>query len=129
MQASILRLNALSEFGNLVADIVVVGEGRAEVGLLIFPPGKMQTGTKGDVVLNENYQRQIAEVLGILATRASGSSQRIARALVMAEPPDHGAGEVTAKGSLNVQNIVMRRSDLLDRLYEDTDTGVIHVQG
>lgn len=39
------------------------------------------------------------------------------------------AGEDTAKGSLNVKNTVMCRSALLDRFYDDTDTGVIHAQG
>jgi len=49
---------------------------------------------------------------------ARGSSERIARALVLREPPSLDAGEITDKGTLNQKAILRRRRDLVDRLYE-----------
>ncbi|MEL6791918.1 MAG: hypothetical protein AAFP78_00575, partial [Pseudomonadota bacterium] len=43
-----------------------------------------------------------------LASAGRGSSLRIARALVMAEPPSVGQGEITAKGNLNNKKMLAR---------------------
>jgi len=127
VQASTLRLKVLPEFGDLVADVVVVGEGRAQIGLLIFPPGQLPLASTGEVITDPDYLRKIGDKMSALARTATGSSQRITRALIMAEPPDVGAGEVTAKGSLNVRAIVSRRAALVDQLYLDTNSAVIHI--
>ena len=50
---------------------------------------------------------------------------KVARALVLAEPPSIGAGEITPKGSLNVRTVTPRRADLVERLYDDEDPDVI----
>ena len=62
-----------------------------------------------------------------LAASATGSSTRIARALVLAEPPLLGEGETTDKGNLNQRRILTRRADLVARLYDDGDPAVIRV--
>ena len=54
-----------------------------------------------------------------MAGAARGSSLRIARALVMAEPPSVGEGEITAKGNLNNKKMLARRADLVDRLFDE----------
>src|SRR3546814_4894507 len=48
---------------------------------------------------------------------AGGSSRRIARALLMAEPPRAEAGEITDKGYVNQRATLARRAALVDRLY------------
>ena len=42
-------------------------------------------------------------------------------------PPDMGAGEMTAKGNLNYRKVLDRRKDLLARLYDDADTATITI--
>jgi len=131
VRASVLRVETLAALSGLAQDIVVVGEGRAEIGLLVFPaPGRRaghaSTDT-GGAVLDEAYAAQLRAVLDKRAAEATGSSMRIARALVLAEPPSVGAGEITPKGSLNVRTVAARRAGLVERLYDDADPAAIRL--
>ena len=60
------------------------------------------------------------EVLDRLARKATGSSQRIARAALMVEPPSPAAGELTDKGSINQKAVLQHRAAVIDDLYADT---------
>ena len=51
--------------------------------------------------------------------RQMGSSTRIARFMVLAEPPSAHHDEITEKGNVNQRRILERRADLVERLYED----------
>ena len=46
-----------------------------------------------------------------------GPGERIARVLLMIEPPQIDAGEITDKGYLNQRAILSRRAALIERLY------------
>ena len=107
VRASVLRVETLAALSGLVQDVVVVGEGRAEIGLLVFPAPGRCTGDAdaGEALLDEPYAAELRAVLRELAAQATGSSMRIARAIVLAEPPSVGAGEITPKGSLNVRTV------------------------
>lgn len=48
-----------------------------------------------------------------------GATTRIARFLVLQEPPSPEHGEVTAKGSLNQAMVLRRRADQVARLYAE----------
>ncbi len=48
---------------------------------------------------------------------ATGSSQRIARVLLMAEPPSIDGNELTDKGYINQRAALHRRSGLVRQLY------------
>ena len=50
---------------------------------------------------------------------ASGSSTRIARALVLAEPPSIDANEITDKGYINQRAVLEHRAALVERLYSE----------
>ncbi len=127
VQASTLRLNTLSVLARLAQDIVIVGEGKSEIGLFVFPPASRALSGDGEVIADANYTGKLRALMRQLAEKATGSSNRIARALVLEEPPNVGEGEITAKGSLNVSSITRRRAHLLDRLFDDTDPAVIHI--
>ena len=79
------------------------------------------------VVTDPDYDAQLKAVMQDLAKGATGSSNRIARAIVLSEPPHVGDGEITAKGSLNVRTILTRRKAMFERLYDDADPAVIHI--
>ena len=64
-------------------------------------------------------------VLTSLAETSTGSSTRIARALVMAVPPSLENHEITVKGNLNVRKVQQVRKDLVERLYNDNDPAVV----
>ena len=130
VRASVLRVEALAALSGLVQDVVVVGEGRAEVGLLVFPtPGRCRASAPDSdgAVRDEAYAAELRAVLEGLAAEATGSSMRIARAIVLADPPSVGAGEITPKGSLNVRTVTARRFGLVERLYDDADAAAIRL--
>ena len=122
VQAAKLRLDVLAALEGLVQDVVVTGADRADVGLLIFPLPVWAEGAGQDrALIDERYIAEISNNLKSLNRASTGSSNRIGRYLVMADPPSVKDGEITAKGSLNISSILACRADLLDRLYDDTD--------
>jgi feruloyl-CoA synthase len=52
-----------------------------------------------------------------LAREATGSSNRVARAILAVEPPSLDAGEITDKGSFNQRAVLDRRKDIVEKLY------------
>ena len=96
-----LRARLIEHFAPLVRDVVITGEGRSEVGALIFP------AAKGDFLAR------------LRSFPSTGSSNRIARAMVLDEPPSLDAGEVTDKGSINQRAVLKRRAALVEELYRE----------
>jgi feruloyl-CoA synthase len=125
VRAANLRLSVLGALDGLVQDVVVTGQDRAQIGLLIFPlPAALAGAGDGPVLEAPELSAEIAARLRVGMEHA-GSSMRVARALLMAEPPSVKDGEITPKGSLNSRRILTRRAALLDRLYDDADPAVI----
>ena len=125
VHAAKLRLEALDALAGLVQDVVLTGADRPDLGLLIFPDPGLGLAGQGGAITDADYTARLTERLQALAAKATGSSGRIVRALVMVEPPSVGDGEITAKGSLNNRAILTRRADLLERLYDDADPSVL----
>jgi feruloyl-CoA synthase len=100
-----LRARFIEHFAPLVRDVVIAGEGRSEIGALIFLSGNAAA----------------AELQARLASLPStGSSNRIARAIVLDEPPSLDAGEMTDKGTINQRAVLRRRAALVDELYTES---------
>jgi feruloyl-CoA synthase len=97
-----LRARFIEHFAPLVRDVVIAGEGRNEVGALIFLSGKAD---------REELKARLASL------PSSGSSNRIARAIVLEEPPSLDAGEMTDKGSINQRAVLAKRAALIEELY------------
>jgi feruloyl-CoA synthase len=97
-----LRARFIEHFAPLVRDVVIAGEGRSEVGALIFPAGPAEPA---------ELRRRLASL------SSTGSSNRIARAIVLDEPPSLDAGEMTDKGSINQKAVLARRAALVEELY------------
>jgi feruloyl-CoA synthase len=100
-----LRARFIEHFAPLVRDVVIAGEGRNEVGALIFVSGKVKS---------EELQDRLVSL------PSTGSSNRIARAMVLEEPPSLDAGEMTDKGSINQRAVLSRRAALVEELYTDS---------
>ena len=122
VQAAELRLQVISQLEELVHDVVVTGADRLDVGLLIFPSPALAPSGDGHIVTDPDYLAKVTEKLQHFASLSTGSSNRIARALVMAQPPSIKDAEITAKGSLNNNAILDCRKELLERLYDDSDS-------
>jgi feruloyl-CoA synthase len=56
-------------------------------------------------------------LLTSFATSSTGSSNRVMRAILLAEPPSLDVGEITDKGSINQRAVLRHRVQLLAALY------------
>jgi feruloyl-CoA synthase len=123
-----LRLAAIAAAQPLVSDVVIAGHDRHEIGLLVFPnPEACRVrlgGAAGALTLSDlaGHPRLIDALTTafLLHNReASGSSTRIARFIVLGEPPRLEFGEITDKGYLNQRAILERRAALVAHLYAE----------
>jgi len=60
-----------------------------------------------------------------LYQQGTGSANRVARALVLLDPPSIDKGEITDKGSINQRAVLTHRAALVQALYDDLDAAVI----
>jgi feruloyl-CoA synthase len=63
-----------------------------------------------------------------LYQQGTGSANRVARALVLLDPPSIDKGEITDKGSINQRAVLTHRAALVQALYDDADPAVLHPQ-
>ncbi len=125
VQAAELRLRTLAILEELVLDVVVTGADRSEIGLLVFPSAVIAPENDGEVVVDEDYRQKFMERMRQVNEGVAGSSKRVARVLLMAQPPSIKDAEITAKGSLNISAIMANRPHLLERLYDDSDVACL----
>jgi feruloyl-CoA synthase len=107
-----LRTRLLSALAPYAQDIVIAGHDRDEVTALIFPNRSTCDALSGD-----DLRAILAGRLGDVCAEATGSSTRVARALMLDEPPSIDAGELTDKGSINQRAVLRRRAALVEELY------------
>jgi feruloyl-CoA synthase len=122
-----LRLEILAAAVPLVQDVVVTGHDRQEIGLLVFPnpagcralcPGAAEDAPLAELIRRPEVRSRLAASLAAHNLTHSSSSRRIARALLLAEPPSIAAGEITDKGYVNQRAVLARRAALVDQLYK-----------
>ena len=128
VRAAGLRLELLAALAPLAADLVVTGQDRDQIGLMIFPD-RDALAAAGYTLEEESGALVCPALLGSIRKRleargARGSSTKVTRAVVLAEPQSLTEGEVTAKGNLNFRKVLTRRADLLARLYDDAASGI-----
>ena len=122
-----LRTDAIAAATPVIQDALVAGQDRPFIGLLAWPnlhACRQITGnpdaTYEDVVGHPDviaYLKRGLEVHN--ASTAGASSMRIARAMLMAEPPSIDGNELTDKGYINQRASLERRAALVERLYAD----------
>lgn len=109
-----LRAKLVAAGAPYFQDCVITGHDRDEVGALVFP----NAAACGALAAGE-LRRIVAAALARLAREATGSSNRIARALILEEPPSLDAGEITDKGSINQRAVLARRAARVEALYAE----------
>lgn len=121
-----LRARILAHFAPFVRDAVITGHDRDGVGMLVFadldacrllcrglPPGSPMR----EVLNHEAVRARFQALLEGFAAEATGSSNRVVRAVLLEEPPSFDTSEVTDKGSLNQRAVLERRTALVEELY------------
>ncbi|HEY0300518.1 MAG TPA: hypothetical protein VGC36_04255, partial [Rhizomicrobium sp.] len=111
-----------------VRDVVIAGEGCDDVAVLVFPNidacrvlcADLPADAAPDIVLNDARVRaRFAALLDDMARGSTGSSTKICRALLMAEPPSLDRAEMTDKGSINQRAVLKNRTALVEEIYAD----------
>jgi feruloyl-CoA synthase len=121
-----LRVHFVGAFDPLVKDAAVAGHDRDEIGMLVFPdeeatrrlaPHLAADALFADVLADERVKDAFQERLAALAREATGSSTRVTRMALLADPPSIDLGEATDKGSLNQRAVLANRSADVEALY------------
>jgi feruloyl-CoA synthase len=129
-----LRLAVIDHFAPYAQDAVLAGPDRNDVGVLIFPnlpacrqlcpvldPAAPATAVLG----HAKVRTEFATRLQTLAAKATGSSNRVVRILLLCDPPSIDLGEMTDKGSLNQRAVLANRAVLVEELYRGSPDVVI----
>ena len=128
-----LRAKIIAAGDPIVQDVVIAGIDRDEIGILLFPrldacralaglPANASPHLAlGDAKVREFLQRLVDD----LWASGTGSATRVARALVLAEPPSIDRGEITDKGSINQRAVLTHRDADVERMYLGRDRDVI----
>jgi feruloyl-CoA synthase len=110
-----VRVKLIAAADPLIADAVITGHDRNEIGALVFPsPAAKEV---------PDLAARMTAAMGKM-TSGGGSSTQVRRLLVMSEPPSIDANEITDKGYMNQRAVLERRAALVEKLYSD-DPAVI----
>ena len=124
-----LRTAVIAAGAPVIEDAVVTGHDRDDIALLIFPSLAGLRGLCPDLGVEAKLDEMVGrpEVRAALSAglarhnaQAQGSSMRIARCLLMTEPPSIDANEITDKGYLNQRAVLAKRAHLVERLHAES---------
>lgn len=121
-----LRSRMLIAGNELIEDVVLVGEGKEEIGALVFAKptvtrrmAAMPDAPWAEVLLQADVQNWFARFAAGINQGYAASSKRIARFYLMERAADVGLGEKTDKGTLNQRKLRQNRQAEIEALYDD----------
>ena len=128
-----LRAKIIAAGDPLVQDVVIAGINRSDIGVLFFPRldacrafVEMPANAPAHIVLGDAKLRAFFQrLVDVMHSTGSGSSTRVSRALVLAEPPSIDRGEITDKGSINQRAVLTHRDADVVRMYIGRDRDVL----
>ena len=123
-----IRANIADTFAPYVRDAVLTGLNENHIGALLFAdfvacrklcPDLPDDASERDIATHPSVLTHFQKKLNELATKATGSAQFVARAIVLDRSPDLDAHEVTDKGSINQRAVLTSRADKVADLYRE----------
>jgi len=128
-----LRTAAVSACPEIIQDAIVTGHDRDEIGLLIVPNisgicelcGMNPDSELTDLAGHHTMVSHLRTSLSNYNTANPASSRRIRRALVLTEPLNIDAGEITDKGYVNQRAVLEKRHLLVEQLYSDGSGAIL----
>lgn len=122
-----LRTQIIMAGAPIIADVVITGINRDEVGMLVFARLEECAAL---AKLSDDEKKSPQEILTLPAVTqwlqglvdqlyqaGTGSANRITRAMLQTDPLSIDLGEVTDKGSINQRAVLTHRAGLIDELY------------
>lgn len=128
-----VRGSIVSGFAPYVRDVVLTGLDRNHIGALLFLDVDATLRLAPEVpVADEKHlahhpavRLHFQDKLDALARKSTGSSNLVARVIILDTPPSIDAHEITDKGSINQRAVMQTRAKLVQDLY--TDPAPLHV--
>jgi feruloyl-CoA synthase len=122
VSAGTLRAQAVGAASPFIFDCVVCGQDKPFVGILAWPSiqaAKELTGKSdpNEIVKDPELRDVIREKFAEHNRTSGGSSTRVKRVILMAEPPSVDGHEITDKGYVNQRATMDRRQALVDKLF------------
>jgi feruloyl-CoA synthase len=133
-----LRAAFIAHCAPFVRDVVLAGADRDEVGALVFPdldacrrlaPDLANDGPAAALLADPRVIAEFKRRLDGMAEPSRGTSARIRRAILLAEPPSLDVGEATDKGSINQRTVLTHRAALVEELYAAARAANVIVAG
>lgn len=121
-----LRMTCIAAGMPYIQDVAIAGHSRDDIAVLVFPnlaaclqlcDSLPQAAPAGDIVRHPAVRAWFQALFDRLGREATGSSNRIVRALLLEQPPALDRGEVTDKGSINQRAVLEHRAALVEELY------------
>jgi feruloyl-CoA synthase len=131
-----MRAKIIAAGAPYLQDAVITGLNAHDVGAILIPAlipcrkalGLPDSATLADVAAHPGMRAAMQSMLNQLAQGATGSASRVARAVVLADPPSIDKGEITDKGSINQRAVLKERADLVEALYAEKAAGMLKPQ-
>ena len=130
-----LRGKIIAAGAPYVQDAVITGLNMHEVGAMVFPTAAVRglsgLGTEAsmaEVLSSAPVVAHFQHVIHSLAKTATGSASRVARMVLLSEPPSIDKGEVTDKGSINQRAVLKHRDSLVQALHAGTAPNIFSPQ-
>ncbi|HEV2650342.1 MAG TPA: AMP-binding protein [Rhizomicrobium sp.] len=133
VSAGTLRAQAVAAASPLIFDCVVCGQDKPYVAILAWPVMAAVQAVSGktdpaEVVKDAKVRDAIRAKFVAFNKMQTGSSSRIRRVILMAEPPSIDGHEITDKGYVNQRATMDRRRVLVDKLFvANPDPDVIEI--
>jgi feruloyl-CoA synthase len=119
-----LRQRVIAAGSPYVADAVVTGQDRDEVGVLIVPNvpacralAELPHADAAQIFADARVIEAFQQMLDKLYAEGTGSANRVARAALLDPPPSLAAGEITDKGSINQRAVLTQRAAVVEALH------------
>jgi feruloyl-CoA synthase len=123
-----LRARFLAHCAPYARDVVIAGADLDDIRVLVFPDldacrtlaPDLAKASPADIVNAPAVRAELQARLDRFAAAATGSSNRIVAAILLADAPSLDAGEITDKGSINQRAVLRCRQALVADLYAAT---------
>ena len=127
-----LRGRIIAAAAPYVQDAVITGLNMHEVGAMVFTTPRVRelcdlpaNAALADVLQHPQVLSYFQQLLNTLAAQATGSANRVARMILLSEPPSIDKGEVTDKGSINQRAVLKHRDVLVQALHQGSAPRVL----
>lgn len=119
-----LKANLIAAGEGMIQDAVITGHDQEYIGAIIFPDVNfclrfldMPHATLSSILHHEKVKEEVKRILNRLASKSTGSSTMIKKAILADFELSIDKGEITDKGTINQRAVIRNRSDYVQKLY------------